>query len=138
VLVCIGIVLGENVTLDLDDPLLAHAGNMNARDTLAVMNIALVAMVMVMIMPVIVMRMVMVMVVGMVVAVSLAMVVMVVVFAIMIMIMMMIVVVAMAMMMVMATALMLVAFDGCRSATAYRAHQITSMSLIFNSSPAVI
>jgi hypothetical protein len=97
---------------------------MHAGDTLAIMNSAIFGMVMFMVsmmMVIVVMRVAMI-----VIAVMMVMV--------MVMVMVMDVRVSMSM-----GCRRFAVVDYClRSAAAYRAHQITSMSLIFNSSPAVI
>jgi uncharacterized protein HemY len=95
---------------------------MHAGDTLAIMNSAVFGMVMIMV-P---MMMVVVRVAMIVIAVMMMMV--------MMMVMVMVVRVSMSV-----GCRRFAVVDHClRSAAAYRAHQITSMSLIFNSSPAVI
>lgn len=139
------VVLGQDVALDLNDLFLAHARHMDAGNALAVMRGAGFMMHMVRVfMMVVVVTIVPMVVVPMIVAVMMPVVMVVIVIAMsVIMIVRMPVVMTMVMMEVALRVAHLTLFGsvvdhGIGPASANRTHQITSKSLIFNSSPAVI
>ncbi len=143
VLVGIGAVFRQNVALDLDDALLAHAGHMDAGQARAVIHRAVFRVNMIMVGVTMIMRVVMIVIVVVIVVMMMVAMIMAMVVAmgvIVVMLMAMLVIAMLVRMAVGMTMLMFVlfAFDCRRSASANRAHHSTSNSFTRISSPPVI